>query len=146
MPRPPKLASSGLRTSRRPNETAAPTTPGIFDNIDERLPPELQKSLAGGGRADFRVGRFNLRGRAQLAPPIEEWNPDGGRQRRLLVGMRRRPHDELRAALNPLRDDSGVSRQAAVRRATRLAEDFRLPPMRTPCVSFPDGFAPKSRS
>jgi SNF2 family DNA or RNA helicase len=99
--------------------------PRIFDNIDERLLPELQKSLAGAVRADFCVGYFNLRGWAQLAPLIEEWNPDQGRQCRLLVGMHRQPHDELRAALNPLRGEATISHQVSARLATKLAEDFR---------------------
>lgn len=61
--------------------------PHIFDNINHSLLPALKQTLDVSYRADFSVGYFNLRG----------W-----RQKllcRLLVGMHRRPEEELKVAV-----------------------------------------------
>ncbi len=99
--------------------------PRIFDNLDEYLLPELQKSLTYGYRADFCVGYFNLRGWSELAPLIEGWNPAAEQKCRILVGMHRKPDEELRAALNPLRNEPGISHQVSAQLRTRLSKDFR---------------------
>ena len=75
-------------------------------------------------RGDFCVGYFNLRGWKQLDKHIEHWAGTDGACR-LLVGMQRPPHDQLREALSFLRNDVGIDHQTAIRLKKRLAEEFR---------------------
>ena len=99
--------------------------PRIFDNIDQELLPALQETLAVSERADFCVGYFNLRGWKQLDSHIEEWAGGDGHCCRLLVGMQRLDHDELREALSVIRRDGGLDNQTALRLKKKLAEEFR---------------------
>ncbi len=61
--------------------------PRIFDNIDQKLLPALQETLAGSNRADFCVGFFNLRGWKGLSSYIDQWPGGEGHCCRLLIGM-----------------------------------------------------------
>ena len=75
--------------------------PRIFDNLnqDSKLLPALQDTFALSSRADLCVGCFNLRGWAGLAPCVERWDSSEG-PCRVLIGMQRLPHEELRDALS----------------------------------------------
>ena len=77
--------------------------PRIFDNLEpsSRLLPALQETLDLSKRADFCVGYFNLRGWRGLAPSVDRWDSDDG-PCRVLIGMQRLPHEELREALSLL--------------------------------------------
>jgi len=98
--------------------------PRIFDNISLSLLPALQETLDVSYRADFCVGYFNLRGWRALASYVDGWsNPDD--QCRILVGMQRLPHDELRESLSLLEGKPGIDNQAALRLRKHLAEQFR---------------------
>ncbi|RLC08192.1 MAG: hypothetical protein DRH43_10480, partial [Deltaproteobacteria bacterium] len=70
--------------------------PQIFDNIDLSLLPALQNTLKISQNADFCVGYFNLRGWKALDSYIEHWSGGDGHCCRLLVGMQRMPHEEIK--------------------------------------------------
>ena len=83
----------------------------------------LRSTLELSERADFCVGYFNLRGWRHVDRYVDGWTPPGG-QARILVGMQRLPHEQLRDALNPL-DEQRVDNRAALRLKQQLAEQFR---------------------
>jgi superfamily II DNA or RNA helicase len=98
--------------------------PRIFDNIDDRLLPALQEALDLSERADFCVGYFNLKGWKALDSFIDCW-PEGERRCRLLVGMQKLPHDQLREATSLVDGRGEIDNQTALRLKKRLAEEFR---------------------
>ena len=79
--------------------------PRIFDNLafDSSLLPALQETLALSSRADFCVGYFNLRGWGGLAPSRGRLEQRRDGPCRVLIGMQRLPHDDLREAPEPRR-------------------------------------------
>ena len=100
--------------------------PRIFDNLapSSSLRPALQETLALSSRADFCVGYFNLRGWRGLAPYVDEWDPGDG-PCRVLIGMQRLPHEELREALSLLDKPFSIDNQTAHRLKVQLAEQLR---------------------
>ena len=100
--------------------------PRIFDNLmpDSRLLPALQQTLGLSSRADFCVGYFNLRGWSGLAPPVDSWQPEDG-PCRVLIGMQRLPHDDLRETLSLVDRPSGMDNQTAHGLRVQLAEQLR---------------------
>ena len=100
--------------------------PRIFDNLmpDSRLLPALQQTLGLSSRADFCVGYFNLRGWSGLAPPVDSWQPEDG-PCRVLIGMQRLPHDDLRETLSLGDRPSGMDNQTAHGLRVQLAEQLR---------------------
>ena len=99
--------------------------PRIFDNIAQDLLPALAETLAVAERADFRVGYFNLRGWRAINEHVAGWAGGPGRCCRLLVGMQRLPHEEVRLAHSLAADGGGLDNQTALRLKKRLAEEFR---------------------
>jgi hypothetical protein len=99
--------------------------PRIFDDIATDLLPALRNTLQISQRSDFCVGYFNLRGWKVIDGLIEEWPGGEGAQCRLLVGMQRLAHDELRSAYSLLPKEDQISQQAVIRLKQRLAEVFR---------------------
>ena len=100
--------------------------PRIFDNLNQesKLLPALQDTFALSSRADFCVGYFNLRGWAGLAPFVDRWEPADG-PCRVLIGMQRLPHDELREALSLMDGSPGIDNRTAHRLRLQLAEQLR---------------------
>ena len=100
--------------------------PRIFDNlqVDSRLLPALQDTLTLSSRADFCVGYFNLRGWGGIGPSVDGWGPGDG-PCRVLIGMQRLPHEELRNALSLLDRSPGMDNRTAQRLRVQLAEQLR---------------------
>ena len=100
--------------------------PRIFDNLasDTSLLPALRETLDLSSRADFCVGYFNLRGWGGLAPHVDSWQPGDG-PCRVLIGMQRLPHDDLRDALSLVDRPSSIDNQTAHRLRVQLAEQLR---------------------
>ena len=99
--------------------------PRIFDNIDQSLLPALRETLKVAERADFCVGYFNLRGWKSIDDLIERWAGGQGQQCRLLVGMQRLPHDELRDAMQRGDSTYRMDNKTALQLKKRLAREFR---------------------
>ena len=100
--------------------------PRIFDNLtsDSSLLPALRETLDISSRADFCVGYFNLRGWGGLASCVDNWGPDNG-PCRVLIGMQRLPHEELRGALSLADRPPGIDNRTAHRLRLQLAEQLR---------------------
>ncbi len=100
--------------------------PRIFDNLapDSSLLPAMRETLGLSSRADFCVGYFNLRGWGGLAPYVDNWS-DGDGPCRVLIGMQRLPHDDLREQLSLVDRPSGMDNQTAHRLRVQLAEQLR---------------------
>ena len=99
--------------------------PRIFDNIEQRLLPALTQTLEVAERADFCVGYFNLRGWRALDRHVERWAGGEGHCCRLLVGMQRLPHEDLRFAKGFSGGEGQLDNAAALRLKKRLAAEFR---------------------
>ena len=76
-------------------------------------------------RADFCVGYFNLRGWKSIDEYVDKWTGGLGHCCRLLVGMQRLPHEELRMARSLSAGRSALDNQTALRLKKRLAKEFR---------------------
>lgn len=75
--------------------------PRIIDNIEVGLAEDLRAEIARGAvRLDAAIGYFNLRGWRELADAVDAMpRTEAVPKARILIGMARDPHDELRREL-----------------------------------------------
>jgi len=99
--------------------------PRIFDNIDENLLTALRATMQVSKRSDFCVGYLNLRGWQSIDDLIEDWNPNVGQVCRVLVGMQRPPHEEIRELYRQNENGSLVDNAAAIRLKIQFAAHLR---------------------
>lgn len=94
----------------------------IFDNIEKDLLEALRDTLAVSRRADFCIGYLNLRGWQALDERINQWSPEAGQVCRVLVGMQRPLHEDIRELYRQVDGDTGLMMDNAT--ASRLKTQF----------------------
>lgn len=99
--------------------------PRIFDNITEDLLATLRKTLQVSERADFCVGYLNLRGWQAIDDLVQPWIPDKGQICRVLIGMQRPPHDEIRDLYRTATEQGGLDNASALRLKMQFAAHLR---------------------
>ena len=99
--------------------------PRIFDNIEQSLRPALAETMEVSSNADFCVGYFNLRGWRSIDKYVESWDGGEGNCCRLLVGMQRLAHEELRATQSSVVKEGELDNQTAAQLKRKLANEFR---------------------
>lgn len=99
--------------------------PRIFDNIQLELLGALRATLQTSKRADFCVGYLNLRGWQSIDDLIQKWDPETGQVCRVLVGMQRPPHEEIRELYRATADDGLIDNATAARLKTQFAAHLR---------------------
>lgn len=97
----------------------------IFDNIEQDLLSALRATMALSGRADFCIGYLNLRGWQSIDDLIQHWDPAAGQLCRVLVGMQRPPHDEIRDLYRAAGGESAIDNATAARLKTQFAAHLR---------------------
>ena len=99
--------------------------PRIFDNIDQKLLDTLRLTLQQSQRADFCIGYFNLRGWQAIDDVVNAWQPAQGQVCRVLVGMQRPPHEDIRALYRQADDSGLLDNVTASRLKTQFAAHLR---------------------
>lgn len=99
--------------------------PRVIDNIDQHLLPILRDTLAVSERADFCVGYFNLRGWRAIDDLIALWQPEAGQICRVLIGMQRPPHEDVRALYQIVGDDALIDNASASEIKHKFAAHLR---------------------
>ncbi len=97
----------------------------IFDNIEQDLLGALRATLAVSQRADFCVGYLNLRGWQAVDDLVQPWSVDAGQVCRILVGMQRPPHDEIRELYRAGSGPEGLDNGKAIQLKTQFAAHLR---------------------
>ncbi len=97
----------------------------IFDNIDQDLLAALRATLQVSKRSDFCVGYLNLRGWQAIDDLIVPWDPTAGQVCRVLVGMQRPPHDEIRELYRQSEGAGLIDIATASRLKTQFAAHLR---------------------
>ncbi len=97
----------------------------IFDNIEQELLGALRATLAVSTRADFCVGYLNLRGWQAVDDLVQPWSAEAGQICRILVGMQRPPHDEIRDLYRVGSGPDGLDNATVVRLKTQFAAHLR---------------------
>src|SRR6476469_7245676 len=99
--------------------------PRIFDNMQQKLLPELRDTLDVAIRADFCVGYVNLRGWRSIEDKIDKFAGTENARCRLLVGMQTLPKDELQNLLSLSSEEDRISLSEVSKIKRRYVEEFR---------------------
>ena len=99
--------------------------PRIFDNIDQKLLDTLRPTLQQSQRADFCIGYFNLRGWQAIDDIVQTWRPEQGQVCRVLVGMQRPPHEDIRELYRQADEAGLIDNATASRLKTQFAAHLR---------------------
>jgi Helicase conserved C-terminal domain/PLD-like domain len=99
--------------------------PRIFDNISNKLLEALRGTLITATRADFCIGYLNLRGWQAIDDVIANWQPSKGEVARVLVGMQRPPHDDIKALYQATDADDRVDNATATRLKQKFAQHLK---------------------
>jgi SNF2 family DNA or RNA helicase len=99
--------------------------PRIFDNIDEALLTALRNTLQVSQRADFCVGYFNLRGWQAVDDLVQGWQPSEGQICRVLVGMQRPQHEDIRLLYKAQGESKLIDNADANKLKLQFAADLR---------------------
>ncbi len=99
--------------------------PRIFDNIEQELLSALRATLSLSSRSDFCVGYLNLRGWQSIDDLIQTWDPAAGQICRVLVGMQRPPHEEIRELYRAAGDGGLIDNATAARLKSQFAAHLR---------------------
>jgi hypothetical protein len=97
----------------------------IFDSIQQELLGALRATLVVSTRADFCVGYSNLRGWQAVDDLVQPWSEEAGQVCRVLVGMQRPPHDEIRNLYRASSGPEGLDNATAIRLITQFAAHLR---------------------
>ena len=97
----------------------------IFDNIEQNLLGALRATMQVSTRADFCVGYLNLRGWQAIDDLITPWDPAAGQICRVLVGMQRPPHEEIRELYQQADETGLIDNATASRLKTQFAAHLR---------------------
>ncbi|MEY2840500.1 MAG: hypothetical protein RJB60_2799, partial [Pseudomonadota bacterium] len=76
-------------------------------------------------RADFCIGYLNLRGWQAIDDLVQAWDPSQGQVCRVLVGMQRPPHEEIRELYRQSDNDGLIDNATAARWKTQFAAHLR---------------------
>lgn len=76
-------------------------------------------------RSDFCVGYLNLRGWQSIDDLVQNWDAGAGQICRVLVGMQRPPHDEIRELYRAVGEQGLIDNAAALRLKTQFAAHLR---------------------
>lgn len=96
----------------------------IFDNIEQDLLGALRATLQVSQRADFCVGYLHLRGWQAIDDLIAPWQPAQGQVCRVMVGMQRPPHEDIRALYRNGQGDEQDTSHLDNATASRLKNQF----------------------
>jgi hypothetical protein len=97
----------------------------IFDNIEQDLLSALCATLQVSKRADFCIGYLNLRGWQAIDEQMAAWVPAEGQVCRVLVGMQRPPHDDIRELYRQAEEPGLIDNATASRLKTQFAAHLR---------------------
>lgn len=99
--------------------------PQVLDNIALKLVDALRQTLELSHACDFCVGYFNLRGWGRVDDLIERYEGGEGKSARILVGMYQAPDEEMRVALQVMRQEKLLDSRDIKRIRRELTESFR---------------------
>jgi len=99
--------------------------PRIFDNISAKLLDALRGTLVTSKRADFCIGYLNLRGWQAIDDIVGNWDATAGNVARVLVGMQRPPHDDIKALYQAAEQDSQIDNATAARLKLKFAQHLK---------------------